>query len=297
MAYLMHIGFDSSARFYHRIYYFQYKGVQYKLIQHNPRRHCDALLTKADAYNSKQATHAYETASEFLSALSWEHNSRISVWYLGGGGFRDSWHLRRARCSIRSYPRTPFAGGTIGCNIQRIPKIETDEQRKALLLYREARASNNYYLSFLFYWQVLEIGAGDSIGWINKTYKRNRSEIQFRSGSLIEELPKSKLGNYFYDDCRCAIAHIKRKPGKKLIRLENPEDSRRIAISTQIIKGFSSYYIEKNLKLNKHLYLYKKNGRGIPKFLGEDELYGGRYTVVYNMPTESISKRRRWYYR
>jgi len=45
MAYLMHIGFDNSARLWKNVIYFEYKGVRYKLIQNNNRMYCDVLLT------------------------------------------------------------------------------------------------------------------------------------------------------------------------------------------------------------------------------------------------------------
>ena len=45
MAYLMHIGFDNSARFWKNVFYFEYKGVRFKLIQNNNREWCNVLLT------------------------------------------------------------------------------------------------------------------------------------------------------------------------------------------------------------------------------------------------------------
>ena len=79
MSYLMHIGFDNSARLSRGVYYFEYKGVRYKLIQNNIRRWCDVLLTILTTYDKKSVDHRYRTASEFLSALSWQNNSRVEV--------------------------------------------------------------------------------------------------------------------------------------------------------------------------------------------------------------------------
>jgi len=53
-----------------------------------------------------------------------------------------------------------WTGHSVGYDINRIPEIETEEQRDALVLFREASSSNNDYLAFLFFWQVIEIGKG-----------------------------------------------------------------------------------------------------------------------------------------
>lgn len=70
MAYLMHIGFDNNSRLWKDVYYFEYKGVRYKLIQ-NKIKWCDVLLTIIPNHNDKRAIdYAYTNASEFLSALT-----------------------------------------------------------------------------------------------------------------------------------------------------------------------------------------------------------------------------------
>ena len=168
----------------------------------------------------------------------------------------NNYKLRKAKCRCFDFPRTPFSGYIVGYDICQIPKIETEEQRTALILFRDALSSNHDYLSFLLLWQILEIARNDPIGWINKTYRRNKSRIAL-SKDYYERLPLQgkSLGHYLYDDCRNAIAHIKRKPGKVKLRLDTTEDQHRIAVSTHVLEEFSRFYIHSKFKLNKNLYL------------------------------------------
>ncbi|GAI13342.1 unnamed protein product, partial [marine sediment metagenome] len=152
MAYLMHIGFDNSRRLWKDVYYFEYRGIRYKLIQNNIKKWCDVLLTiLPDSNDRKAQDDLYINASEFLSALSWENNSLVKVHNLGGAGIPDNFKLRNAKCRCYSFPRVPFSGHIVGYDISCIPEIETEEQRDALVLFREASSSNNDYLAFLFF--------------------------------------------------------------------------------------------------------------------------------------------------
>ena len=54
MAYLMHIGFDIIAKFWKNIFYFEYKGIRYKLIQINNKKYCDVLLTVTPDINDQK---------------------------------------------------------------------------------------------------------------------------------------------------------------------------------------------------------------------------------------------------
>ena len=73
MRMLMHIAFDNSLRLKNKIYYFEYKSVRFKLIQNNPRKWSDVLLTIVSIDDKKEKQKAYSTAGEFLSALSWKN--------------------------------------------------------------------------------------------------------------------------------------------------------------------------------------------------------------------------------
>lgn len=292
----MHIGFDNSHRLCKNVYYFEYKGIRYKLIQNNIRKWCDVLLTIIpDVSDKKAQNQAYIVASEFLSALSWANSSLVALKSLGGMSVPHDYQLRTAKCRVFSFPKVPFTGNIVGYNILKIPKIETEEQRTALILFREAFSSNNDYLAFLFFWQVLETEKGNASEWINEAYKNNRNKIHLYKED-INNLPlKGKsLGHYLYDDCRNVIGHIMRKGGGKTrLKLDTPEENIRISRSTNIIRGFAQFYIIDKLKLHKKMYLVRKNRKSFPVFV--DEEYTRKYpcTIAYKTPPFRYMRKKR----
>ena len=249
------------------------QDIQFKLIQNPSKIQCDHLLTVIpDGHNHSLQNKAYSVAAEYLSALCWQLNSRVKLKHIGGSGVSDDFNLRSARPSIFTYREVAFCGHIIECDIFKIPKISTNEQRDALALFRDASSVNHDYLAFHFYWQILNIGS-NPIGWVNKTYRRHRSRL-WDTSSWIDQLPqqvvKSKLGNYFYEDCRNAIAHLtKRKACKTILGIDNLDDNGRIAISLNIIRGFAEYFITNELELNSNVYLVRENNI-FPKYVNED---------------------------
>lgn len=276
----MHIGFDNSRRLRRKVYYFEYKGTRFKLIQNNPRLYSDVLLTivpdltipqRRDHFEAQQT--AFQNAAEFLSALSWQNNSIIRLTNLGGPSNGRIRNLRKAKCGVFSFPQIPFLGARKEYNLWRIPYIQTPTQADALALFREASSSNNEYLAFLFYWQILEMGKGHASDWVNKTYIQKRDSL-FCSDHDLTQMPLNgkTLGKYFYEDCRCAIAHIcKPKPGNRIVRVDELKDIERISVSKRVIKAFARLYIKDVLGLNKTMYLFRK-GAGFPVFVSEDEM-------------------------
>lgn len=193
------------------------------------------------------------------------------------------------------FPRIPFTGRTVGYDIYRIPKIETDAQRVALTLYREALSSNNNFLSFLFFWQILETGKTEAIGWVNKTYRKKRERLYITEYQLkILDIGVKKLGNYFYDDWRNAIAHIRSKPGKRSLKLDTQIESRRLAVSTRVVQEFARLYIRDELKLDKKLYLVRKSGRGFPFYADDDYLRKNYCTAAYKAATFHKLRKKKW---
>lgn len=278
----MHIGFDNSSRLSRHIYCFEYTGVRYKLIQDNPRKWCDVLLTIIeDKKSAVTEQKAYNTAGEFLSALSWENNSRIKVWQLGGPGGQD-FILKKARRSMFDFPRIPFGGYILGYSIYRIPKIESLEQKTALALFREAFSSNNIFLSFLFFWQILEVGKLDPIGWINKNYYKKGNKLYLEKGD-INRLPLKgrSLGHYLYDDCRNAIAHIRRKPTKTKLQFDDLEENVKLSISTRIIGEFAKLYIKEELNLKNSLFLVTQKGKNFPFYADEQYIENHSCKIAY----------------
>ena len=178
-------------------------------------------------------------------------------------------------------------------------RLKQKRKKTALILFREALSSNNLYLSFLFYWQVLEVANTRASNWVDEVF--NNKELYNRllvGDSHIKDLSlnNKSLGQYLYDDCRNAIAHIKRSPGRPKIKLDSPEDILKMAISTDIVKKFAKFYIEDKLQLNRGLYLVRKKGTGFPVFVNEEYMKQNDCDIAYKY--ESLPPRnKRWYYK
>lgn len=297
---MMHIEFDNSARLFRNVYYFEYKGICYKLIQNNFRKWCDVLITILNNSNDqKSINNVYAIASEFLSALSWQNESKILMYYSGGIDVPQNVPLRKTKSTIHGIrPRISLSDYSIRYyDIGEIPEIETEEQKVALTLFREALSSNNMYLAFLFYWQILETGRNDAISWVNKAYLNKKNYNWFLvSKDEVQSLPLNNktIGYYLYDDCRNAIAHIKRNKGKVKLVLDSANDNKRINVSLGIVKKFAKFYIADQLKLQKSLYLVRKYKNGFPSFVDKKIKNNFPCSVAYKKPSiNDISIKRR----
>jgi hypothetical protein len=267
VSFLMHISFDNTHRLLRNCYYFEYRGLQFKLIQNNPRKFPDTLLTIIPMNDEAATEKAFSVAAEFLSALAWRNDAEIALWYSGGSGFRNV-SLKTAKPTIYSLSKIAHPGNSRGYDLGIIPHIQNDNQRIALALFREANASNNDYLSFLFFWQVLEVAGTDPIGFINRTHRRDSSKLELDSETITKlPLTSQSLGNYLYDDCRNAIAHIRRKPGKTNLDIDRPSERLRLTRGVIVIKKFAEYYIREYLNLKEDLFLCSRNTREIPRYI------------------------------
>lgn len=271
MPYLMHIAFDNSARLRGRVYYFEYRGVRFKLIQNNPRKWSDVLLTLTAQDDRDAQDAAYAAAGEFLSAISWANHSRVALASVGGVGVKTGYTLRQARCRVLTHPRIPFGGCSHGIDLSVIPAIESDAQRRALTLFREAGSSNKVWLSFLFYWQIMEINSNNTVAWVNKVLRKGKVQVRDEEIRCLP-LAAQGLGEYFQEDCRHAIAHIRRKPGRAPLRFDVGSEDCRLSVSTAIAKRLAEYYIRAQLNLTKRMDLVRPGGRGFPRYVDRSHL-------------------------
>lgn len=287
----MKISFDSSVRLKRNVYYFKYGSHEFKLIQHRSPNHKNALLTIVQDCNEKYINSAYSAASEFLAALSWEHSSKV-VMSLGhgGSGINENFKLRSAKCHAlgHSVYRKRRA---VGFDIDVIPSVETRDQRTALILYRDAESSNHIYLSFLLFWQIMEIQGEKASVLVNDVYKKYEKNpsvfdqdmhlLRFNGKPFNEWLNKNykSIGENLLDDCRHAIAHITRtRSGKTAIRLDNATDNRRISWSLKIVHTCAKIYIEEHLKLDNRMYLVKRKDEQVPFYVESGQLGPGTYS-------------------
>ena len=274
MPFLMHIAFDNVCRLRRRVHYFEYKSVRFKLIQNDPRRWSDVLVTLLPTFHAPEEDRVFRAAGEFVSGLSWANHSRMSLRSVGGPGVPAGFTLRQAKCRVRVFPEIPFAGKLIGHDISRIADIENEQQRVALTLFREASSCNKPFMAFLLFWQVMEVRkAGEVVGWINKMQARKPRELHLSQNGL-RQLPIGgrRLGDYLQEDCRHAIAHITRRPGKTALRFDDIDESGRMNLSARLIAQLAEHFIRTELGVSRWRYLVRRSPRGFPVYLSENEL-------------------------
>jgi hypothetical protein len=290
MNYLLQIGFDNSRRLSRKEYLLEYRGVRFKLVQRNPKKWSDALLTIVPEMDGAATELAFARAAEFLSALAWQNHSMVAFWQSGAHSWPGELSLDEAKPFMSEPPRIPGGGTVLGYDPIRIPHVKTDEQRIALALFREAYASNNDYLSFLFYWQVLEVRGQKPEDVVDKTWRKDRACVRLPN-SDIDNLPLAgqTLGHYLLDDCRHAIAHIRRKYGKKTLDLDKPAERNRLTYSTRVIKAFAECYIRQILGLTEHLYLVRGQRNEFPTFADIETIGSGHFKQAY--PSAKLPRR------
>lgn len=155
---------------------------------------------------------------------------------------------------------------TIGGDLVAIPHVETEQQRIALALFREAKASNNNYLSLLCFWQVLEVD-GEKSRVVADRIMAQASKHPRLDRLFIDKLPLAgrTLGAYLEEDWRHAIAHIKRWAGRKVTDLDSLEERTLITFGARATEALAETFIRDELGLTKSAILVRPRRDG-PSF-------------------------------
>jgi len=273
MRFLLHIDFGSPARLKGRVKYFEYGGFEFKMIR-NSAKWANVLLTLVGPDDDVALQKAYAAGCEFLSAFCWQVGFPVAVSEGGGMTVPANQTLRQARCRSFGFPLVVREDRIDGFSISRLPLIETAEQRLGLTLYREAQSSNKVWLSFLFYWQILEIGGRPSRQVVEEierahpqlSLSRERQELSRHVGGSTD-LRGNGLAQYFEEECRHAIAHIMRRPGRRTLAFDSLAENRRMAVSRDVIQGLAAHFIRDHLGLSKTVDLVRPVGGGFPRYV------------------------------
>lgn len=284
MPFLAHIAFDNDRRLKRPNYLFEYAGIRFKLVQSDPRKWADHLLSIVPSNTEENRQRVFSIAAEFISALGWQLGSRVAIWNNGGISWNQGMRLSQARPRIFVFPSIPFGGSIVGYSPIVIPKIEKPEQRVALALYREARACNKDYLSFLFYWQVLESGGTKADQFADACQKKRQKELHGVSKDISSlAITGRGLGAFLQDEFRHAIAHVRRKPGSKRIELDDMRERENLAKAVKIVRCLAEIYIERHLGLTERLYLMREGRNGFPVYRDIGREDGWRWKLAYQL--------------
>ena len=282
MSSMLQFALDNSVRFYPRVHYFAYGGFRFKLIQNDPQRWSDIILTVFHEPPAEDVIQqAYRAAAEFVSALTWQLDFPMGIRPAGMLTVGARITLRSAQPNVFTFPEISFRGHHLGFELSRIAKIETEEQRVAVTLYREAQSSNKLMLSLLLNWQVMEVRTGKAVPWINHTMANPPNRL----GDLPELLGRlgvkpERLGDYLLDDWRHAIAHIRRRPGKHALKFDDRSEAQRLHGASEIVRKLARHYIIDELGLTESCYLVRRGERGFPAYLDNAAIRSGPHTLV-----------------
>lgn len=271
MSTLLQFSFDNPVRFYPAVHYFAYGGFRFKLVQNDPTRWTDSILTVFDQRPADDVVQrAYAAAAEFVTALSWELDFGMGIRPAGTLTVGSRITLRSARPNVFTYPSVPYLGPHVGYELSRVARIATDEQRIALTLYREAASANKLLLSLLLAWQVMEVRTGKAVPWIDRTMQN----LPSRLGDVPQMVARlgvrpQQLGEYLWDDWRSAIAHIRRRPGKHALKFDDRAEAERLHLAADIVRRLARHYIIDELQVTDRLYLMRRGQRGFPTFVDE----------------------------
>jgi hypothetical protein len=296
MAFMMEMALDNSRRFRRKRYVFEYRGVQFMLVQDNPRKWADHLLTLVPDNDSPARDYAFSVAAEFVSALAWETGGRMMLGDASEQSVPNDSTIHDAKPTHRTFPRIPYGGPIIGYDVYRIPRVVSEAHRIALALFREAHGSNNDYLSFLFFWQVLTVEGRQGSEVVNDAFKSARNRVRLSKDTLdsVSLGQHQSLGDYLNEDCRNAIAHIKRDAGRRATDLNERDERRRFAVGVDVIREFAAHYIRERFGPKDYSdYLYLARGkRGTPGvFVDAETFQRGGHKLAYPQLKPNLMRR------
>lgn len=216
---------------------------------------CDLIITIIE--DNKEEEELFETINKFLIRFCWANGCFFKILNISGKGLSDKLDLYEQADlygKILNYPRM---SGKKVVNLHSIMEPKTKEQEIALSLYNDAKSSNDFFYRFLCFWKILEIKPSNfkykNPGeWINHIIeKKNKKNINILIDGYVDELIKNKenIGNYFFKNFRCAIAHINEEPLKLSFRQKDYLDVRRACYA---IENFAEYFIRYELDLPKY---------------------------------------------
>lgn len=242
---------DSSIRLTKKEYLFSYKGTEFKLVPN--LKYSDALLVSLKNDSEEKM---FEKASEFFSLVAFKYDAKIMIH--PGGKLQTAVPL----CDVHvfSHQKREIVTQEFMEALYLVPYVDKPEQSEIVRIYRQATASNNVYLKFLFYWHTLVYpmsNDGAAVKWVNKILKAKigDADIKLAKEALrgIKMKDGMSVGNFLKHEVRDAIGHIKRADRSKFhILLDNVNHMREMWSIVSFAKSLSRYRIRKEFNLESY---------------------------------------------
>lgn len=130
----------------------------------------------------------------------------------------------------------------------------SDEVRRALALYREARnAEQNFMISYavLSYFKVLEVRypeGSDIRPWIARTFPLIRNDGDSESiDKFLIACGSEPIEQYLWKACRVAVAHVREKHPSDP---DSAQELRRLHNAASIMRRLARYFIQNEMKVS-----------------------------------------------
>lgn len=269
------IGVDISIAFRKDVYYFRYKGVDFKYVPHYKSNETDDLVCKIPKGSSQPKM--FELMTEFLSAFTFANDAHV----VAHSGISSQVGAKLNKVNIRFSLKRSINASESMEEFYTIALLNTPEQIQLARLYREANSSNNIYLQILFFWHCLVYPSADESGavfyvdnfvgnWPKELEYMRESVNRFTANRIFlsdQNTQNVSVGEYVKNSIRHSIAHIVRRPGYGIdLQLDSWDQVRHLHDIGSFLQCLARYRLENEYKMK------ASNDTAIFRYITEDEL-------------------------
>lgn len=269
------IGVDISIAFRKDIYYFRYKGVDFKYVPHYKSNETDDLVCKIPKGSSQPKM--FELMTEFLAAFTFANDARV----VAHSGISSQVDVKLNKVNIRFSVKRSINACESMDEFYTIALLNEPEQIQLARLYREANSSNNIYLKILFFWHCLVYPSADengAVSYVDNLVANWPQELEYMRESLKrftanriflgdQNTSNVSVGEYVKNSIRHSIAHIVRKPGYGIdLQLDSWDQVRHLNDIGSFLQCLARYRLENEYKMK------ASNDTTIFRYINEDEL-------------------------
>lgn len=221
-----------------------YEGMDFVLFPQTEQE-SPGVAIRADAHGLDPQD-ARKRIMRFCSALAWAEGAGLEIVTWGGGNLPRPIHVSRGR-SVVDFLQADH-----------LPKVDTDEDRAALALYREGISLANPFYSFLSLYKTISVvfpKGKQRAKWIDDTLGNlDDSRAKTRRDELVAT--GVDVGQYIWDEGRNAIAHAEKKP---YVNPDDVDDHFRLYQDIPLLKNLAELAIEQRTGIRRSHTIWREH--------------------------------------